>query len=121
MTRSRQRRQRAKPTAPPTGLVAAFTMVRQTDERAIAAVRHAQASYPHARRIIDSLHDVTGDKGSQYGDISDTLLQATDDLFSPLDEPSRNDPSMASQAGFYVGFAVCWLLLTAVNGQDGGR
>ena len=76
---------------------------------------------PHALKIIDNMNHATGRPNGPI--IEDELMAAAGTIFPPQKhDPSTdpgNNPVIASVGGFYTGFAVCWLLMTQING--GGR
>jgi len=99
---------------PPDGLIAAFKMIQFDDATAIAARQDANRTYAHALNVIAYLTDEH--KGQEHDDllVQNELLAAVDTLY-----PSNNDPrspGLASMAGFNVGFAVGWILLTSITG-----
>lgn len=98
---------------PPIGLVAAFTMIRDDEETLMAPLTHALGAYPQAQRVIARLH---GDSDDETHEI---FADAADAVFPGSNPPASDEPFMVEEAAFYVGFATCWLLMTAVNG--GGR
>lgn len=105
---------------PPAGLVAAFAMAKKHDETAIAAHSTAAEVYPIACEIISLLH-ARRDYAEETEGHQDLLIEkALERVMRKryADVLVNHPPSdyMASDVAFDVGFAVCWLLLTSVNG-----
>lgn len=96
----------------PAGLVAAFRMIYVDGATSAFADMTADRYYPYARRAIDHLNGRTGE------DMESELLLAAEQV-AGADRSLAEDPSIVADAAFHVGFAVCWLLMTQVNG--GGR
>jgi hypothetical protein len=71
--------------------------------------------YPHAVKIINNMR-----RRSNGPVVENELMAASRVVFpgSPHDDSSNPDsnPTLASVGGFYVGVAVCWLLMTQING-----
>ena len=99
---------------PPAGLRAMFSMLVLDGYKPIAATTATRAAYPHAIRIVDTLL-TNGDEGILVKELEASTLS----LFPNLQEPIAL--STAQEAAFTVGFAVCWLLVMAVTGNDGAR
>jgi len=97
---------------PPAGLVAAFKMIDMA-AMAIAAKTHAAQTFPHATRIIDILNT---DRDGVDRAVQDELDRAAVAIYGDVE-----NPDVGSFTAFHVGFAVCWLLMMAVNGKDGAR
>lgn len=108
-------RRRLELTAP-AGLRAAFSMINLTGYAAAAATVHANCTYTHACRIVDEIHS-TGDETR----VLQELQRAAASMFRDTDQPPHLEPSMGMTSAFHTGFAVCWLLMMAVNGKDGRR
>jgi hypothetical protein len=104
------KRRNAIPRGAPAGLRAAFAMMALDGVNRSAET--ATATYPHARRIVSAAL-TNGDEGA----VVDELEAAAAAMFPNL-ENGDTPVSAAQEAAFNVGFAVCWLLLQAVNGKD---
>jgi hypothetical protein len=104
-------------TAPPAGLVAAFMLIQMDGFAAGAARSNAEDSFPHATNIIGHLNGYN--EAEAYNDllIQNELNAAVRTMYSPAKEDPAESPQLMSFAGFHVGFAVCWLLMTAINGN----
>src|SRR5262245_55742512 len=78
--------------------------------------QNASKVYPHALKIIQNIH-VDG-IGGRF--IEEELMAAARAMFPPVPhDPTSNpdaSPEIAAVAGFYVGFAVNWLLMSRING-----
>jgi hypothetical protein len=114
-------RKRARAVDVPIGLSAAFKMIAFDGEMPCGADVLCEDAYPHAVRIIDLLHGRTAD--SEINNdmaIERELQEATRRIYPPVSKAAEDDPAesagLASFASFRVGFAVCWLLMTQVNG-----
>lgn len=106
--------------AVPVGLADAFKLITTDGATPCAATIHATRAYPHAQKIIALLH--TEDFGRQDLEIEQELARAAESLFPSMDDrPADQVHESAGEAGFNVGFAVCWLLLRRINGQGGAR
>lgn len=113
-TKSRPKRSRAKVVQAPAGLSAAFKLI-AIDWTAIGAQHHATEAYPHALRVIDVINNER-DRGDVA--MQERLDDAARAMFGPSlseDDPAK-EPNLIAFASFYVGFAVCWLQMTRVNG-----
>ncbi len=102
-------------TSAPAGLRAAFSMITvDTVKPNTWATASANAAYPHAKRIVNTVL-TDGDEST----VVIELEHATASLFPNLQE----EPALttAQEAAFNVGFAACWLLMTTINGQGGAR
>lgn len=97
---------------PPAGLVAAFKLI-DMKATAIAARSNAEETFPHAARIIEILNT---DRDSVDRRVQDELDRAAVAIYGDVE-----NPDVGSFTAFHVGFAVCWLLMMAVNGKDGAR
>lgn len=106
----------------PTGLTAAFKLIAMDGDTSTAASTHAARAYPYALQIIDHLNGRISPRASNDTLIEMELLAAARHLFPSVDD---SDPAevrgTVAEAGFMVGYAVCWLLMRSVSGQDGER
>jgi hypothetical protein len=100
--RARSRR-RSSVTPPPRGLCLAFRMIPDPDGTQ-GTDQCAADAYPHAARILS-------DAGLS---LERELRAATTTVFPGWERD--NSPNLAAVASFQVGFAVCWLLMTQMNG-----
>lgn len=120
-TRAHRRQQ----TPAPAGLAAAFKLIQMDGFTSSAAAGHADEAYPHACRIIRHLHGELRPSDDNGVLIQTEIDEAARAMYSVIelgitDDPAEN-PHSVGFAGFHVGFAVCWLLMTAVNGNGGAR
>ena len=103
------------------GLTTAFRLVIvPNDAHWPCAFEVARDAYPHARRILALLQSNQIENMDRA--LTDALIRATQIMF-PHDILSSDEcadaPRLAGPASFYVGYAVCWLLLQTVNGGHG--
>ena len=52
--------------------------------------------------------------------IGDEIVRVAPQLFPGMDVPAM-EPGTLGEAGFVVGFAVCWVVRTSISGQTGAR
>jgi hypothetical protein len=97
--------------AAPAGLRAAFLTLTLDNVKPTWATTAANASYPHASNIVQTL--LTG--GDEPA-VVEELDASVHSLFPNLDEEPTT--ATAQEAAFYVGVAVCWLLLTSITGGN---
>jgi hypothetical protein len=113
MKKQPRRRASSTPDVPPPGLQYAFRLI---DIDGFA--QDAREVYPHAVKIIENMNHQDGRPRGPV--IEDELMAAARAIFPPQphDETAGPDanPVVASVGGFYVGVAVCWLLMTQING-----
>lgn len=105
----------------PAGLVAAFTMINRDNSTPIAAPETAAQVYPYALQILDLLHGRIDVDEEQDVAIGKALERATVERHGDCFDAAQENPELVGETVFYVGFAACWLLMTAVNGKDGAR
>lgn len=105
----------------PAGLVAAFAMATPSGATAIAALHTAERAYEPARRIIDLLHGRTQGKEHQDLEIEKVIERACAAYHGGVTDDGQTQGGLMADTGFDIGFAVCWLLMMAVNGNDGVR
>ena len=107
-------------TAPPAGLITAFTLINREGATAIAAQRAAEQSYEPALAIIDLLHG-THRPGRVFQDtsIENVIEEAAVDRHGRVFDVAEADvrASLMSDTAFDLGFAACWLLMTSLNGR----
>ena len=110
-------------TAPPRGLVAAFTLINQGGATPIAGSAAASRAYGPARQIIDLLQGAppTGiDQGLVIERIITRATQANNEQTYTSDDIAVI-PELMADTALNIGFAMCWLLMMSVNGKGGAR
>lgn len=100
-------KRRTSTTPPPIGLLHLFAMVRDDSENPTAAATYARVVYPLASEMLATVFD--NDSGRLRYDI---LKRAEPALFPHLDPPGDAEP----EAGFLVGMATAYLLMTRIGG-----
>lgn len=96
----------------PLGLEVAFRLILERDEAPHAAARNADRAFGAATRIDDVLRS-TGNETA----ISEILASAADAMFGKWEgRPAHEEPSHAAHAAYYVGFALCWMVMQQING-----
>ena len=116
-TKGRATRRHAPAITPPPGLAVAFKMLSESDHTNIAARSEAERYYPYARAFIEAVNTTDGDSASAV------IKKATkrDHVHCFDDDEIAETPELTGHTAFRVGFAACWLLMTDVNEQGGGR
>lgn len=94
----------------PIGLVTMMQAIRIDGDTNYAAEKHARAVYPLARRILGNLHD----GGLRSREELRVLDEAIHRIFPGIEEP--NDAHTGAEAGFYVGVATAWLMMSRLQG-----
>jgi hypothetical protein len=115
---------RSTRTPAPAGLVAAFKLIQMDGFSACAPRLLACEMQPHAINIIAHLNGGIDPKGHNNDVLIQDELTAAVQTMNPGPRPDHEpdpaeSPELMSFAGFHVGFAVCWLLMTAINGNGG--
>jgi len=112
-------------TVPPAGLDEAFRLIQMDGFTPSAAPQAAAEAYQSAQRVIAYLNGQLTHPHKHNDLLIQEELEAANRIMHPPTDDDEPDPATTPQtmaiAGFHVGFAVCWLLLTAVNGKDGAR
>ena len=98
----------------PCGLRAAFSLITLDSVKPTWATTAANAVYPHATRIVNTVL-TSGDESAVINELENAVAS----LFPNLEGTPA--VTTAQEAAFNVGFAVCWLLLTTVNGNGAAR
>lgn len=115
-TRTKKQRVTRDRLTAPAGLRAAFSMIALDGVNPSWATQATNATFPHAQRIVKTVL-TRGDEGV----VVQELTNAIRTTFPNLDRESEPAVTTAQEAAFNVGFAVCWLLLTAINGKETAR
>lgn len=100
----------------PIGLAHAFKLIGMDSQTPQAAESFASETYHHALTIIEHLHGRHTDNNGLA--IERELLEAARTIL-PTDRAegdSATNPALTAEAGFNVGFAVCWLMMAQING-----
>ncbi len=86
-------------------------MITLDDYKPRLATTVATATFPLAVRVVDTLLTERNEMV-----VIDAIADSVTSLFPDLEgEPAV---TTAQEAAFNVGFAVCWLLMMAVNGKE---
>lgn len=103
--------------AVPPGLVAAFTLIRMDDDNMHNPPHAARHAYPYARKVINVLRGQFDEDTNQDLLIEETLSEAAQRRYDDMspDEVAESG-ALRGEVAFEVGFAVCWLLMTEMNG-----
>src|SRR5262245_36891118 len=88
-----------------TRLARAFRLIAEEDHNGSFSVHTSAEVLPIARRLLAEF-----DKGTDADTVARLLAKASDTLFSGWEVPPHTEPELAQKAGFYTGFALCWLL-----------
>jgi hypothetical protein len=100
----------------PIGLRLALASVNTSDATGSAASTNAAVAHAAAMRILRRLE-------AQHNEdaIHDEIAIAAKRLFRGAESDPAREPGMLSESAFYVGFAACWHVMTAINGKGGAR
>src|SRR5262245_35871708 len=94
----------------PAGLVHAFRLIREDDHTKHFAGSTANEVLPFAEQILRCL------QGEGSSDRVKAILDAGADEMYEWDTCDPHDvPDMAQTSAYYIGFAVCWLLMREIN------
>ena len=99
-----------KPARAPAGLVQAFQLLRESDTTPAYALQKAAEVFPVAQRILRELQSDADQRA-----VDEILNSATDAMFPDWNAPAHTEPELAQTAAYYIGFAVCWLLLSQMQ------
>lgn len=72
-----------------------------------------------ARNVSAEAVAIVERRGPQYG--AQQALPIANRMYPGSDPKPETVPDMVAEAGFWLGVATCWYLITAVNGQGGAR
>ena len=103
---------RERPPELPAGLGDAFKLI-AFEATSADAHRYASKVYPHAERIVSVLR--TTESGLDVA-MEKELTAAALAMFPQKLPQDAMTPELAGEAGFHVGFAVCWLFMASING-----
>jgi len=88
-----------------TRLARAFRLIAEDDHNGSFSVETSADVLPIARRLLAEF-----DKGTDSETVERLLAKASDTVFSNCEVLAHTEPTLAQRAGFYTGFALCWLL-----------
>lgn len=94
----------------PLGLALALSMIRERGETPTSSQKMAERAYPLASEVVTATFNAADERV-----IMDVLRDAPLALYPGL-EGEPLSPDSHAEAGFYVGFCVCWLLMQQFNG-----
>ena len=100
----------------PIGLRLAFAAINDEGATSTAAAWRADNAYPAAAQVIARMH-----QDDPNDDVINQEIAAVARRMYSSDQDPVSEPSMVGSAAFCLGFAACWLVLTAINGNGGAR
>ena len=101
---------RRRSASTPIGLITMMQALRLDGDTNRAARRHAAAVFPLAQQVLENLEDWDG---SDRGELR-IVDEAVQRLFPGIEDPV--DAHTNAEAGFYVGAATAWLLMSRLQG-----